>query len=265
MPYQRAISTLGCAEMNLSKVFALAALHGLDAIEIRALQGTLDLPVHLERHYGTPSALAQRIRSAGGRIAAFSTSLQLAGHTTADREKFLEFIPWAEALGVRWLRVFDGNCRADTPGAAEAIATMHWWQDLRRQCGWRVDCMVETHDALFDSTQINRFMSAVPFASILWDSHHTWKRCGEDPVATWRAIGPHVVHVHVKDSISQPSEHHPFTYVLPGVGEFPMAPLVRILRREFAGTMSLEWERLWHPYLPPLETALQAATAAAWW
>ena len=30
-------------------------------------------------------------------------------------------------------------------------------------------------------------------------------------------------------------------------------------RAAFAGVVSLEWERLWHPYLPPLEDALEAA------
>jgi sugar phosphate isomerase/epimerase len=99
----------------------------------------------------------------------------------------------------------------------------------------------------------------------LWDSHHTWKRGGEDPVATWAAIAPHVVHVHVKDSVSRPSAKHPYTYVVPGSGEFPAAPLMDCLRREFSASVSLEWERQWHPYLSPLDEALTAATRNGWW
>ncbi|MCU0794167.1 MAG: sugar phosphate isomerase/epimerase, partial [Opitutaceae bacterium] len=100
----------------------------------------------------------------------------------------------------------------------------------------------------------------------LWDTHHTWKKGGEDPVATWRAVRHRTVHLHVKDSVSVPSSRHPFTYVTPGEGEFPMGPLIAELRAyPHTPPLSLEWERLWHPYLPPLDTALEAASARAWW
>jgi sugar phosphate isomerase/epimerase len=85
-------------------------------------------------------------------------------------------------------------------------------------------------------------------------------------VVTWRAIRGHVVHVHVKDSVSVPSARHPFSYVLPGEGEFPMTPLKAELRAaNFSGPVSLEWERMWHPYLPPLDEALTVAAARGWW
>lgn len=126
--------------------------------------------------------------------------------------------------------------------------------------------MVETHDSLFTAAAIRRFLAAAPGTGILWDSHHTWKKGGEDPVLTWRAIRESVVHVHVKDSVSAPSARHPFTYVRPGEGEFPMAPLVAALRMDgFAGPVSLEWELMWHPYLAPLDEALASARARAWW
>ena len=78
--------------------------------------------------------------------------------------------------------------------------------------------------------------------------------------------GAGVVHVHVKDSVSRPSARHPYTYVLPGDGEFPAAPLFAELRAGgFDGPVSLEWERMWHPYLPPLDEALRVAGARGWW
>ena len=84
-------------------------------------------------------------------------------------------------------------------------------------------------------------------------------------LATWQAIKPHVVHIHVKDSISKPSAKHPFSYVLPGEGEFAMAALRPVLAAEFTGCVSLEWEKLWHPYLAPLDNALTAAAKHNWW
>lgn len=258
-------TTLGCAEFTLEESLALAAKHHLPAIELRALGGTVDLPAYLAKTYGTPAALAGKLRGQPIKIAAIDTSLRVIGPTPADREKFLGFIPWAEALGVPRLRVFDGGKTLDDAELAQAADTVKWWQELRRQNGWKTDIMVETHDTLITTAAIRRFVAAAPGAAILWDTHHTWKKGGEDPVATWHAIKAHVVHLHVKDSISRPSGKHPITYVLPGDGEFPMSPLLAVLRAEYHGPMSLEWERLWHPYLPPLEDALRVAAARQWW
>jgi sugar phosphate isomerase/epimerase len=264
MSYQRAFSSLGCPELSLGDVQTLAQRHGLGAIELRALSGTIDLPAHFESVYGAPDKLAAQVGT-GVRIIALDTSLKVVGGTLADREAFLRLIPWAEALGVRWLRVFDGGRTADPAEFAEAADTIQWWRTTRARHGWKVDIMVETHDSLFTQATIKRFLEAVPGVAILWDTHHTWKMGREDPVTTWRAIGPHVVHIHVKDSVSRPSAHHAHTYVLPGTGEFPMAPLRAVLQSEYAGPVSLEWEKLWHPYLSTLDEALTAATKSGWW
>jgi sugar phosphate isomerase/epimerase len=144
-------------------------------------------------------------------------------------------------------------------------ARLAWWAECRAAHGWRSEIMIETHDSLFTAAKIRALLAVAPSARILWDSHHTWKRGGEDPLVTWTAIAPQIVHVHVKDSVSVPSVRHPFTYVLPGDGEFPAGPLIARLREEFAGPVSLEWERWWHPYLPPLAEALAAANTRGWW
>jgi sugar phosphate isomerase/epimerase len=70
----------------------------------------------------------------------------------------------------------------------------------------------------------------------------------------------------VKDSINRPSARHPYTYVLPGDGEMPATELFDVLAQGgFNGAVSLEWEKLWHPYLPSLREALQATVAQMWW
>ena len=53
--------------------------------------------------------------------------------------------------------------------------------------------------------------------------------------------------------------------MLPGDGQAPLAAIVSLLRaQQFAGSVSLEWEKLWHPYLPPLRTALVRLQAQPW-
>jgi sugar phosphate isomerase/epimerase len=265
MSLLRCFSSLGCPDLSLNETLALAAKHGLGAVELRSLSGTVELPTLFAEKFGTPEKLAAVVRASGVRVAGFNASLHLTGATPAEREQLVAFGPWAEALGVRWLRVFDGK-QADTTGLTEALETLRWWRELRAARGWTVDVSVETHDSLFTAATIARFLESAPGTAILWDAHHTWKKGGEDPVATWRAIRSSVVHVHVKDSISVPSVKHPFTYVLPGDGEFPIAPVLAALRADkFAGPVSLEWEKLWHPYLPPLDEALRVAAERGWW
>jgi len=265
MTLLRAFSTLGCPERSLEETLALARRHGIGAVELRALGGTADIPAHLREVYGSPGKLADRLRGEPVRIVSLDTSFALAGHTPADRESFLAFIPWAEGLGVPWLRVFDGRASGPGTAAGEAAESVRWWRELRARNGWRSDLIVETHDALTNTRSILAFAKLAPEAGILWDTHHTW-RMGEDPVATWRAIRSSVVHIHVKDSVSRPGGKPPYTYVLPGEGEFPIAPLLAALEADrFFGAVSLEWERMWHRELPPLEEALSAAARKRWW
>lgn len=265
MAYTRTYSTLGSPELELEQAFALAARHQLPGVELRALAGTVDLPAHFASKYGTPAALAERLRDQPVKIVSLDTSLKLAGGVEKDREDFIEFIPWAEALGVSRLRVFDGGDKADSANYRAMAKTIGWWRKLRAENNWKTDVMVETHDTLFTADAIAQFIELAPEVGILWDAHHTWKRGQEDPLVTWQAIRPHVVHLHVKDSVSIPSGKHPFTYCLPGDGEFPMRPLREVINREYSGPVSLEWEKLWHPYLAPVEAALSAATTRGWW
>lgn len=261
----RCFSSLGCPDLSLDETLARAVKHDVNAVELRSLGGTVELPGYFAEKFGTPEKLAAVVHGSGVRVVAFNASLSLAGATTAHLEQLVAFGPWAEALGVRWLRVFDGK-NADTTNLAETLETLRWWRELRGARGWSCDVMIETHDSLFTGTAIERFLAAAPGAAILWDAHHTWRKGGEDPVATWRAIRGSVVHVHVKDSIDRPSARHPFTYVLPGDGEFPITPVLAALKGDnFSGPVSLEWEKLWHPYLPSLDEALRVAAARRWW
>lgn len=265
MSYLRAFSTLGCAELSPLEALALAERHGLAGVELRAAGGTVELLPYLAHTYGSPAALAQAAAGFRPRIVLLATSVRLTGVTEADHENLLGLASWAEGLGVRWLRVFDGDSGRSPAGEKEALETLRWWRQARAARNWNVNCLVETHDSLLDAAGMARFAAAAPDIGILWDTHHTWKKRGEDPGHTWRASAPCVAHIHVKDSVPTPHGNSDYTYVLPAQGKFPMAPLARALAKDYRGIVSLEWERLWHPELPPLDQALAAAAAAEWW
>lgn len=262
-------STLGCPELDLGEIVDLARRHQLDQLELRAMEDRVDLPALFRERHGNPAALKAWLAGEGMRINALDTSFKLVGQSGEDREPFLEFVEWAEALEVPYLRIFDGG--QSTPQLAvedrqAIVETLDWWRGLRRQNGWQVDVMVETHDCLCASSAIEAVQEALdePVA-ILWDTHHTWKKGGEDPLETWGRIREHVVHTHVKDSISEPSARHPMTYVMLGEGEFNLEGVLKRLQEDgFGGPVSIEWERKWHPYLPPLAEVLATIREKGW-
>lgn len=264
--YQRAISTLGCGELSLRGALHLAAQHRVDAVELRALGRTLDLPTYLSRRFARPFAASPDASAVAPRVIVLGSSCRLAGGVTADLEQVLPYVPWAERLGAQWIRVFDGGTGSyQADDFAAAAATLNWWRQLRKERGWRVDLAVETHDSLLTGARIRRLLEACPGVPILWDAHHTWRRGGEDPGVTWAEIAGHVVHIHVKDSLPEASAPASFRYVLPGTGDFPMSTLRAAIRGGFSGCVSLEWERWWCPELPTLAAALESARENHWW
>ena len=72
---RRAFSTIDCPACTLEQTFALAVRYHIDAVELRALGGEVDLPVYFARTYGSPAALAQAVRDQPVRIAALDTSM----------------------------------------------------------------------------------------------------------------------------------------------------------------------------------------------
>lgn len=262
-------STLGCPELGLEGALDLAARYNLHRIEIRSLENRVDMPAYLTEKWQTADRVRAQLKKRKVSIASLDTSLRMIGAKPEDREAFLEFIPWAEALNVPYLRVFDGG----TPEGDlrpterdEAASTLRWWREKRAEGGWKVDIMVETHGAITSTAACEELQSVLdrPVA-ILWDSHHTWKLKGEDPADTFDAIRDWVPHIHVKDSIPNSEKRGGIQYIMPGEGDMPLETLlVKLVDDGFDGTVSLEWERMWHPYLEPLADALEQMKGLGW-
>ena len=251
-------STLGCPDLSVRDAAELAQAYGIQAIELRVISGSVDIPQALAAEFGDPATFGRWLENTPIRIVGIGTSARLFGdRNLAELEQFL---PWAEAARVPYLRIFDGGETLSDSDYAQAGESLAQWQADRQRRGLAVDVMIETHDALAQPAQLSEFVARLPTATILWDAHHTWAKGGADPVATWRSIAPYVVHVHVKDSALSAYGRH---YVLPGQGDFPMAELRPLLNAAGPIPISLEWERHWHNELPPLDQALQAARS--WW
>jgi len=258
-------STLGCTDLTLPEIAALARANQISQVEIRAVNERLDLPTYFTETFGDAPSLRAWLAQTHLKVAALDSSAKLIGCSPEAREELLGFGQWAHDLEIPGIRVFDGGSFQPELSAEdrdEALAFLAWWDELCAERGWQVKLLIETHDALCSAHTIATLAQARDGkVDILWDAHHTWKKGGEAIEVTWPVIKHLVRHIHFKDSITKPSARHPFTYVPLGEGEFPLSALLDMLRADaFAGPVSLEWERKWHPYLAPLADALPGLT-----
>jgi len=268
--FQTCFSTMGCPEKDLPAILDLAGKHGIDCLELRSVADRIDLPAYFRSLPGGIDGVRELVAARGSSVRILGTSFKLVGDNEAGRQSLLEFASLAEEIRTPYLRIFGGG-KWGTPltdeDFREAAEFLDWWKAVRDKNAWNVDVLIETHDAFSASEPFQRLFGQLGRpAGIIWDSHHTWKLGGETPAESWNQLREFVCHVHIKDSISQPSARHPYTYVLPGTGEMPAHEVMELLRRDaFAGAVSLEWEKMWHPYLPDLSEALAAAHEQRWW
>jgi fatty-acyl-CoA synthase len=70
-------------------------------------------------------------------------------------------------------------------------------------------------------------------------------------------LGARLAYAHVKAVRRPPAGHDDWWLVLLGEGEVPVQEMPRALtRRGYAGWVSVEWEKKWHPEIPDPEIAL---------
>lgn len=264
------ISTLGCHELDLPAICKLAEEYGIHHLEIRSLADSLNLPQYLDDTYGDNTSdvkqiLAQHHQS----IIALNSGFKLIGFDEEAREELLAFVRWAELLEVPYIRVFGGGSMEEPLSDSDielAVDNLQWWKQQREQHQWKTDIALETHGGFSSGERCLRLQESFgsPLA-IIWDTHHTWKLGGESASQTWDQIASMIQHIHIKDSVSVPSERHPYSYCLLGEGEFSAEDVFKVLHdNNFSGVVSLEWERKWHPYLDDLGTALQSLESSGW-
>ncbi len=261
-------STLGCPELGLDAVLALAQRYGFVAVELRFLNNSTDLVHELEEYLSVPNN-ADRLRWSGIAIVALLSSFDLAKQDANALPTLQSLALLADRMDVPYVRVFYAGKQGDsiTPeteiNAQRNYAAWRAWKQATRA---KAELIVETHGSSSSSASILRLWEILGTAlPLIWDMHHTMILAGEEPAHTWSQLGSTIKHVHVKDSIAVLSEKHPYTYVLPGQGRMPVRQVLSLLEANyFAGAVSLEWEKPWHPYLPPLEEAFAAMATAGW-
>lgn len=259
-----AFSTLGCPGWEWKKILDFAVEHGFAAIELRGLQGNLDLPSHPVFAAERIEEAKREIRASKLQIACVSSSANL--HVADPKKRTTElgdarrFIDLAASLGAPYVRVFGGKEDSDkspTPSSETKARVAAGLHELGEYAGPRkVTIIIESHDHFTASATLKDVLHAAgsEHVGLLWDAHHTFATSNEDPEFTVRQLGPWIRHTHLKDSIGSGEDRR---YVLTGRGTVPIQRQIEALRSiGYKGFYCFEWEKVWHPDLEDPEIAI---------
>jgi sugar phosphate isomerase/epimerase len=252
-------STLGCPAWPMRTILDVAAREGYAAIELRGLEGEMDLPKRPEFSSDVASTVAE-LRARNLRVSCLGSSAELHHRDAADRAKHMDearrFIDLAAKLQAPYVRVFGDKYLPDEPKSAlvDRVAA-----GLRELAGYARDSgvavIIESHGQVTDSATLKAILTAAGEGpALLWDAHHTAVASKEAPADTFRQLGAWVRHTHLKDS--RP-EGDGVRYVLTGTGTVPVRETVRVLAAGgYKGYYSFEWEKKWHPEIDEPEVAI---------
>lgn len=258
--YPISFSTLGCPEWSWRQVLDQASTLGYAAIELRGIAGEMDLTK-------VPELSGSRIADARRDLAALSLVVPVLGASSNMHEKapaarqrhFDEgrrFIDLAKALQVPYVRMFgdrvpDGESKADVlPRVVEGFQQMAAYA---KQAG--VTVLIESHGDFTQAADLERILREVGSDAfeLLWDAHHTFVSAQEPPADTYKKLGRWIRHTHLKDSNPAGDGR---AYVLTGEGAVPVREQVQVLAaNRYGGFYGFEWEKRWHPEIPPPEVA----------
>ena len=255
-----AFSTLGCPNWTLERAVEAARELGYEGVELRLIDDQTLTPALLR-------ASLERVRRAFGEsgieLCCLGSSAKLsanAAERAPHEQELRELIPLAKELNVPVIRVFGGQRPegVDEPrGVANVAAGLNAVASLAEDAG--VKLALETHDDFCSSGLVAQVLAAAPSPAVcaLWDAHHPF-RVGETIAETWTRLAPRLGHVHVKDARKSPTgTASGWDLVLLGEGDVPVREIVRTLQmRGYAGYVSVEWEKKWHPEIPDAEVAL---------
>lgn len=251
------ISTLGCPESNLAEAVEIADRYGIEFLEIRTLNNSVDCQKTL--YFPENEPVMRRI-AAAGRCRVLDSSFCLTENKEVARKTLLEIARTADDFGIPYIRVFGGGNfgeKLDNERVRYAVDNLAWFREQK----FGAKLALETHDIASSAQDCRSLQERCDDAfPIIWDAHHTFQLAGESFEESFRVLGKSIIEVHFKDShpVSMP-EGCFYSYDLIGKGTVPLDELFALLEREHCSVpVTLEHEKFWRKQLPEITAELDS-------
>lgn len=257
-----AFSTLGCPDWSFDKITEFAAVHGYQGLELRGLQRQMDLTKSPE--FSSPQnmrATLKRMQDKGLQFVGLGSSATLHFADAATRAKNLDegrrFIDLAQVINCPFVRVFPNNFPKDQERNATIDLISQGLLELAEHAsGSNVTVLMETHGDVVAAADLVTIMKAAEHrhTGLVWDISNMWTVTKESPVEVYPKLKKYIRHTHIKDARVIDGKPQ---YTLLGEGEVPIFAAIReLVKDNYNGFYSFEWEKLWHPEMAEPEIAL---------
>jgi sugar phosphate isomerase/epimerase len=271
-------STLGTPGESLATVLAYLRDAGASHLELR-VGPSLELNVHSPAD--ARNAVRAQVGDAGIILFAIASQVRAAADApdAVVVEDIAAHLQLAADIGASFVRIFPGAPLV--PGPLDRLPTLvNEPRDIDERIVRRlleiaelavdlgVRPVLEVHDSHPRGEDLARVLLALETrrpdhpVGVIWDVLHPF-RVGEAPAETARFLAPYLLagrgYVQIKDVASRAV----LTPVRTGQGIVPLGEIFDLLDRlQYAGPVSLEWERVWYPQIESLPAPLQ--TTADW-
>lgn len=254
-------STLGCPELDIPQIIALANRLGFDGIELRFVRNQTQLWTLPEFQGPGLAATRRALTDHKLSVACVDTDCHFHWPEASKRrdavEEGVRMADIAAALGAAGIRVFGdkiqpGQTREQTRRwTAEGMCAL---ADRTKSHG--VEVWIETHGDFANSHDVREILREgnCPGTGAVWDPENCYGEYYEKPADGARVLGSSIRHVHFKDI--HKNEKGQWVPALMGQGEFPCVEVLTSLHRlGYDRFVSFEWEKKWNPEIPDASVA----------
>ncbi len=254
-------STLGCPDWPFEKIVIFAKENGYDGLEMRGIQRQLDLSKCPEFSPTKIAATGKLVKDNGLRFVNLGASTNLHISNPVDRKKNIDeakqFIDLANKLNCPYIRVFPNIFPKDQERSATMDLIAKGLMELGDYAkGSNVTVLMETHGEVVKSDDIAAIMknAAHDQVGLVWDIVNMWSVTKEPPSTVYPKLKKYIRHSHIKDLKLVNGKEQ---YTLMGKGETPVFEGIDALVKDnYKGYFSFEWEKLWHPEIAEPEVAM---------
>jgi sugar phosphate isomerase/epimerase len=255
-------STLGCPDWSFKQIIDFAALHQYSGLEIRGINRELDITKCKE--FNTSQSRADSLKMIQDRNLQFvnlGSSATLHFADGAERQKNLDegrrFIDLANELKCPYVRVFPNNFQKDREKQATIDLISKGLLELAEHAkGSSVSVLMESHGDFVKIEDLEKVMQQATHQQVgmIWDITNMWAITKEAPTLAYEKLKKYIRHTHIKDAKLVDGK---INYTLLGKGDIPIFEAIDILvKNNYKGYYSFEWEKLWHPQIAEPDIAL---------
>jgi sugar phosphate isomerase/epimerase len=250
------LNTLGAPAWTLEETARNARAYGYAGVDLRLIDGEV---ISLDSVRTNRERIKELFPVDELPVATLATSVRLATREPRIRRATLDeghaWIDVAAELRVPVIRFFAARNppEMDLESSIQVVGDMlALLSERARQVEVKIG--VETHDEFASARTVARALTFAPsdITGAIWDMWHT-ARAGESPRECVEQLQGRVINVHLKDARRTADG---WQLVLLGEGDIQVLDGLRDLQKfGYDGSISVEWEKKWHPEIAEPEIA----------